>query len=835
MVATPQLQQHRTSSNPGYATCPDTLAGTYERLRRAEEELERLRREDVGQSTVPVTSTRTRERLRHTEEELERLRCEGAGKSTAPATSTRTRERLRRTEEELQRLCCEDTGQSTAPATSTRTRERLREAEAKLEQLRREAGSPTLITAETSRRISDLKREEREATAKTKQRSTAGLFRATCSADLLFLIDTTGSMSPYITAAKNQVRSLVDELKAALLYETKLRIAIVGYKDHCDSPNIQFLDFTPSVSTVHSFLNRLTATGGGDQAEDVLGGINQALKATWVHQTRCIIHIADVPPHGSTLHDLKGPADVYPNPGSEPHGLRHESLLSQLIELHVNYTLLRINSSTDRMAFIFQQAYNAAAADCTLLAVNKYSRQIVGSQQGGSAGGLLFREAELGATLTALQTLVAQIRRRSTAPKAGLGLAPIEEEDERAPDVRLETAIPQWNSLGWLNETLSLEGFGLADIVHGATTLDDMMADDDNILISPQKLTIHKRKLPFAQGALRVAFYTRTAASTNRYVVKSFKRDGSQLAVLAVDMRCQALCKSFALEFNSLVEDGHSVDFLVTACFKGQSTSCGGDACISLEPFLEGTYVKYNSNTGGVNQKIPNDPANQAAQAFSHFTFERSLGQFLVCDLQGVGGLLTDPVIHTANPSRFPLSRTNLGMEGFKFFFASHECNHVCRELGLRSRRSMLVSREYNFRESWPAMPDTVCCSNNLCRRILRRASANESSNFRGYHWCDSCLLQLEAFKATRICVEPGPAHYFEVSSFFYESQGRNMPHFCEEHRRECVPMASSRGNRAAERDALVALEPGRARASIMVTDRLWDSLKSSIEKENER
>ena len=77
----------------------------------------------------------------------------------------------------------------------------------------------------------------------------------------------------------------------------------------------------------------------------------------------------------------------------------------------------------------------------------------------------------------------------------------------------------------------------------------------------------------------------------------------------------------------------HSIDFIVTTCLKGKSGMASGDECMSLEPFIEGTYVKYNNNCGYVNEDNPNDWFNQAAQAFSHFTFERSRGCFLVSDL----------------------------------------------------------------------------------------------------------------------------------------------------------------------------------------------------------
>ncbi|PON20201.1 hypothetical protein TGAM01_v210922 [Trichoderma gamsii] len=223
--------------------------------------------------------------------------------------------------------------------------------------------SKGLSTTEAELRILQLKYDVTRAVAPPRS---DGLFKAACSTDLLFLMDTTGSMQSYIEAAKGQVKSIINEIKMTFFNEASLRIAVVGYKDHGESSNIQFLDFTPEADQVLSFLNQLHATGGADAPEDVLGGIRQSLNAEWKHPTRCIIHIADAPPHGCTLHDLGRGSDTYAKPGSEPHHLTYEILLKQMIELNINYTLLRINNTTDRMAFTFFQEYALASSHCKL-------------------------------------------------------------------------------------------------------------------------------------------------------------------------------------------------------------------------------------------------------------------------------------------------------------------------------------------------------------------------------------------------------------------------------------------------------------------------------------
>ena len=90
-------------------------------------------------------------------------------------------------------------------------------------------------------------------------------------------------------------------------------------------------------------------------------------------------------------------------------------------------------------------------------------------------------------------------------------------------------------------------------------------------------------------------------------------------------------------------------------------------------------------------------------QAFSHFSYWNSGRKMLVCDLQGImsdsppedescAGVfeLTDPVVHYKSQSgrKQVYGRTDLGKKGMHRFFQTHDCNAVCRLLGLPVCRS---------------------------------------------------------------------------------------------------------------------------------------------------
>lgn len=82
--------------------------------------------------------------------------------------------------------------------------------------------------------LHQLRQDLRIAGIESKRTPAKGLFKQACSTDLLFLIDTTGSMQGHIDAAKDQIRNIVAKVKDTFANEADVRIAVVGYKDHGD-------------------------------------------------------------------------------------------------------------------------------------------------------------------------------------------------------------------------------------------------------------------------------------------------------------------------------------------------------------------------------------------------------------------------------------------------------------------------------------------------------------------------------------------------------------------------------------------------------------------------
>ena len=95
---------------------------------------------------------------------------------------------------------------------------------------------------------------------------------ASPAVEICFVLDTTGSMSGLIAAAKLKIWSIANE---TVSYKPKeIRFGLIGYRDRGDQYITQKTELTNDLDAVHAALAVYSAGGGGDGPESV----NQALK-----------------------------------------------------------------------------------------------------------------------------------------------------------------------------------------------------------------------------------------------------------------------------------------------------------------------------------------------------------------------------------------------------------------------------------------------------------------------------------------------------------------------------------------------------------------------------
>ncbi len=114
--------------------------------------------------------------------------------------------------------------------------------------------------------------------------------------DVVFVLDTTGSMSEEIQGVKDSIQEVLSKLDKRAI----VRIALVEYKDKGDSVVTKTYPFTTDLKGFQQKIDGLSASGGGDVPENVNAGLDVALKdLAWSSSSasRMAFLIADAPPH----------------------------------------------------------------------------------------------------------------------------------------------------------------------------------------------------------------------------------------------------------------------------------------------------------------------------------------------------------------------------------------------------------------------------------------------------------------------------------------------------------------------------------------------------------
>ena len=118
--------------------------------------------------------------------------------------------------------------------------------------------------------------------------------------DVVFVLDTTGSMSGLIQTAKDKIWSIASTMASAQP-SPEIRIGLVGYRDRGDAYVTRVVDLTSDLDSVYAALMAFEAGGGGDTPESVNKALYDAIyKMSWsggsqAYQT--IFLVGDAPPH----------------------------------------------------------------------------------------------------------------------------------------------------------------------------------------------------------------------------------------------------------------------------------------------------------------------------------------------------------------------------------------------------------------------------------------------------------------------------------------------------------------------------------------------------------
>jgi Mg-chelatase subunit ChlD len=118
--------------------------------------------------------------------------------------------------------------------------------------------------------------------------------------EVVFALDTTGSMGGLIDGAKRKIWSIARFI-ASGQPTPEVRIGLVAYRDRGDVYVTRFYDLSDDLDTVYQQLSSFEAAGGGDRPEHVSKGLYDAVyRTSWTADQstlKLVYLVGDAPPH----------------------------------------------------------------------------------------------------------------------------------------------------------------------------------------------------------------------------------------------------------------------------------------------------------------------------------------------------------------------------------------------------------------------------------------------------------------------------------------------------------------------------------------------------------
>ncbi|NJD05249.1 MAG: VWA domain-containing protein [Methylococcaceae bacterium] len=187
--------------------------------------------------------------------------------------------------------------------------------------------------------------------------------------DVVFVLDTTGSMGGLIQAAKEKIWSIASSMAQAQP-APQIRMGLVAYRDRGDDYVTRVIDLSSSLDTVYATLMDFRADGGGDGPESVNQALADAVhKISWSQDPnayKVIFLVGDAPPHMDYQDDVKYPASIA--------DAKAKGIVVNTIQCG---NLTETTAEWQRMAQLGQGSYFAVAQSGSAVAVaSPYDREL---------------------------------------------------------------------------------------------------------------------------------------------------------------------------------------------------------------------------------------------------------------------------------------------------------------------------------------------------------------------------------------------------------------------------------------------------------------------------
>src|SRR6476646_7479879 len=118
--------------------------------------------------------------------------------------------------------------------------------------------------------------------------------------EVVFCLDTTGSMGGLIEGAKQKIWSISNQIVSGRP-TPDLKVGLLAYRDRGDAYITKLTALTDDLDAVYSQIKEYKAEGGGDTPESVNQALNEAVtRFKWSEDKetlRIVFLVGDAPPH----------------------------------------------------------------------------------------------------------------------------------------------------------------------------------------------------------------------------------------------------------------------------------------------------------------------------------------------------------------------------------------------------------------------------------------------------------------------------------------------------------------------------------------------------------
>ena len=182
--------------------------------------------------------------------------------------------------------------------------------------------------------------------------------------DIVFLLDTTKSINPYLKGIKRYIRKLAFDAQKSISHYLNddfdmLKYALVAYRDH-DQEGIEdsyvskiLCDLNEDYNIFRQALYNVKCIGGDDTCEAVVDGLHEAVNlVSWREDSiKLIYHICGSPCHGSEFNGkIKSGKKYDKYKDGCPCGIDLKNILRALRGKYIEYNLISLDDDISDMA-----------------------------------------------------------------------------------------------------------------------------------------------------------------------------------------------------------------------------------------------------------------------------------------------------------------------------------------------------------------------------------------------------------------------------------------------------------------------------------------------------